>query len=44
MALHAVVSCDVEKAAEYGLQDSAEAFVGRGLVVDLVHRDLVVDR
>lgn len=47
MALHAVVSGDVERAAEYGLQDSAQAFVDRGLVVDLVHRDLnkpVVDR
>jgi hypothetical protein len=47
MALHAVVSGDIAKAAEYGLQDSAKAFEGRGLVVELVHRDLdrdVVER
>lgn len=46
-ALQAVVSGDVERAAVYGLADSAKAFTGRGLVVELVHRDLdkaVVDR
>lgn len=47
MVLHAIVSGDIAKAAEYGLQDSAKAFDGRGLVVELVHRDLdrdVVER
>ncbi|MEU0032057.1 P-loop ATPase [Streptomyces sp. NPDC006335] len=47
MALRAVVAGDVEQAAAYGLADAAKKFVGRDLVVDLVHRDLdkdVVDR
>ncbi|MEU5838610.1 RNase adapter RapZ [Streptomyces diacarni] len=47
MALRAVVAGDAEEAATYGLADTAEAFTGRSLTVDLVHRDLdkaVVDR
>jgi UPF0042 nucleotide-binding protein len=40
MALHAVVSGDVEEAATYGLADEAKSFADRGLVVKLVHRDL----
>ena len=40
MALHAVLSGDVEEAAVYGLADAAQAFADRGLVVHLVHRDL----
>ncbi|MGO4422275.1 hypothetical protein AB4Z54_27110, partial [Streptomyces sp. MCAF7] len=47
MALRAVVAGDVEQAAAYGLDEAAEAFADRDLVVDLVHRDLdkdVVDR
>ncbi|MET9959404.1 hypothetical protein ABZ128_10025 [Streptomyces sp. NPDC006326] len=38
-----MVSGDVEQAAAYGLADSAKPFAGRGLVVDLVHRDLDKD-
>nr|WP_257004506.1 hypothetical protein [Streptomyces sp. SA15] len=40
MALHAVVAGDVEEAAAYGLADAAKAFVDRGLVVQLAHRDI----
>ncbi|MFG3517604.1 hypothetical protein [Streptomyces bobili] len=40
MALHAIVSSDVEEAAAYGLADVTKAFVDRGLVVNLVHRDI----
>ncbi|MEU9576170.1 hypothetical protein [Streptomyces chilikensis] len=40
MALHAVVSGDVEDAVTYGLADEAKAFADRGLVVKLVPRDL----
>ncbi|MET9325059.1 hypothetical protein ABZX75_33730 [Streptomyces sp. NPDC003038] len=38
---------DIEQAAAYGLADAAKEFTDRGLVVDLVGRDLdkdVVDR
>ncbi|MFE7808515.1 hypothetical protein ACFU51_28360 [Streptomyces sp. NPDC057430] len=43
MALRSVVSGDIEQAAMYGLADSAKAFTGRGLAVNLVHRDLERD-
>ncbi|WP_435246427.1 RapZ C-terminal domain-containing protein [Streptomyces sp. NRRL F-5630] len=43
LALHAVVSGDIESATAYGLADAAEAFTGRALTVDLVHRDLDKD-
>ncbi|WP_185909309.1 hypothetical protein [Streptomyces sp. WAC01280] len=47
MALAAVVSGDVDQAAEYGLAIPAQAFTRHQLTVDLIHRDLdrdVVDR
>ncbi|MFF3351002.1 hypothetical protein [Streptomyces sp. NPDC002779] len=40
MALHAVVAGDIEEAATYGLAGAAQAFVDRGLVVQLAHRDI----
>ncbi|MFR0367558.1 RapZ C-terminal domain-containing protein [Streptomyces sp. MCC20] len=39
-ALHAVVAGDLTEAAVYGLVDAAKAFVDRGLVVHLAHRDI----
>ncbi|MGW1598803.1 RapZ C-terminal domain-containing protein [Streptomyces sp. NPDC002343] len=46
-ALAVVLSGDAERAAAYRVADLAERYTGRGLVVDLHHRDLdkdVVDR
>lgn len=40
MALHAVVCGDVEQAAGYDLNEAAQAFADRDLVVKLTHRDL----
>lgn len=46
-ALQAVLTGDVAGAAELGVADLAQNYSGRGLTVDLLHRDLdrdVVDR